>query len=209
MSQISKMNWQRIKYSLPSLIMAELAIYVTPLKEFIPYSEILYLIPVITIFANRKPFNFPLFSILLFLNLIPYFYGSEFVKGIVNLADYVGIGYIFEFYQLLTLYRGVESALLPVVLLFSISEVSWWAVKEAAEIGAEVEVEARDYGVHRVSTDRIFSLRLGYSLLLGIVALMIAFGIPELASSLGFRYPPLVLGLLGVAALFLAVILLR
>jgi hypothetical protein len=198
--EAGKMNWQRIKYSFPSLIMAELAIYVTPLKGFIPYSEILYLIPVISMLGNRKPFSFPLFLFLTLLNLTPHLYGSEVVKGIVNLADYAGIGYVYEIYQLFGLYRGIESALLPVVLLFSISEVSWWAAKEAAEIGEEAK---------SAGTDRIFSVRIAYSFLMGVVALTLAYRIPELASSIGFGYPPLVLGLLGVAALFMAVILLR
>lgn len=188
-------SWQRMKYSLPSLIMAEFAIYVTPLKDLIPYSEILYLIPVITMLGNGKPFSFPLFFFLILLNLTPYLYASEVVKGIVNLADYAGIGYVYEIYQLLGLYRGVESSLLPVVLLFSISEVSWWAAREAADI--------------ETSSDRIFSVRIAYSFLMGAVAVVLAHRIPELASSIGLGYPPLVLGLLGAAALFLAVILLR
>jgi len=188
-------NWQRMKYSIPSLIMAELAIYVTPLKDFIPYSEILYLIPAISMLGNRKPFSFPLFLFLILLNLTPYLYGSEVVKGIVNLADYAGIGYVYEIYQLFGLYRGIESAMLPVVLLFSISEVSWWAAREAADA--------------ETFSDRIFSVRIAYSFLMGAVAVVLAYRIPELASSIGLGYPPLVLGLLGAAALFLAVILLR
>ena len=191
--------WQRLKYLLPSLILAELAIYVTLLKDLIPYSEILYLIPVISMFANRKPFSFPLFFLLTLLNLVPYVYASEVVKGIVNLADYAGIGYVYEIYQLFGMYRGVESALLLVVLLFSISEVSWWAAKEAVEIGEEGSAGA----------DRVFSIRVTYSFLMGAIGLTLAYWIPELALSIGLGYPPLVLGLLGVAALFLAVILLR
>ncbi len=188
-----------MKVKILNLILAEIAVFITikiaeasSLSIFIPI-KFLYLIailPPVFLLLGRNPFDFPLFVILIAIASVKVLSNSELFYSLLDALYYLGFRSFAEYLNsIFVAYKSNPniSALSALVILFSISQISWIIEDKFDELKLEI----------------------GYPLaILGIVALVIYLFYPTVLSFQAYGFPLLFLGLIGVALIVVATYLL-
>ncbi len=188
-----------MKAKILNLILAEIAVIIainiaeaSPLSIFIPikFIYLVAILPPVFLLLGRNPFDFPLFVILIAIASVKVLSNSEIFYSLLDALYYLGFKSLAEYLNsVFTAYKSNPniSALSALVILFSISQISWIIEDELNKLRLEI--------IHPLA-------------ILGIVALAIYLFYPMVLSFRAYGFPLLFLGLIGVALIVVAIYLL-
>ncbi len=183
-----------MKAKIVNLVLAEISIIIavsiaenSPIALFIP-AKLLYtvaIIPVALLLANRNPFGFSMFVVLLALTTAKVLANSEIFYSMLDAVYYLGFKGVAEHVE--SIFSAYESKpdvvpLLTIVVLFSMAQIVWNLEKKLKK----------------------WEIEMGYSIIvLGILGTAIILFYPILLSMHPYGFPLLLTGLIGVSAILI------
>ncbi len=183
-----------MKARVVNLVLAEISIFIavsiaenSPIALFIP-AKLLYtitVIPIVLLLANRNPFGFSMFVVLLVLTTAKVLANSEIFYSMLDAVYYMGFKGVAEYVE--SIFSAYESKpdvipLLSIVVLFSMAQIVWNLEKKLKK----------------------WEIEIGYPMIvLGIFGTAIIILYPILLSIRPYGFPLLFTGLIGVSAILI------